>query len=318
MTMTMEQIRALAEEVEDHYQTVTDEAEANFGHAEYQDYPSDIRGDYRRDVERMEKYYDKFLGVLEMIEKKGVDEKRANLLQDMLDNFYNSIETVQASNGMFRAFLDEGLASKVEGLFELLTLIVKGQQKTLDEVIDDLEEIEKLLRKAKKEVGEVKFQLAFNLAAQAIMVCVPAMRGVQAVYLALGTAGIKLGVDAYMGPKGPTNAGAVKNTALDYLGAAREVGKTANTVANVYSTLDTLGSDSDELGKAQRTVAIIRKKLAATQKQAEKLHGLLRDSQKDLTAYAVALEKSVLSAHKALDAFDRHEVERAELVAEAR
>jgi hypothetical protein len=317
MPMTMEDILALAEEVDDHYQTVTDEAEANFKHGEYKDYPTDIRGDYRRDVDRMDKYYDKFLGVFEMIEAKGIDEKRANLLQDMLDNLYNAIETVQASNGMFKAFLEEGVAGKAAGMFELLTLIVKGQRKTVDLLIEDIEDIEKLLQKAKKDVRDVQIQKGFNLALTAVSLCFPQLRAARAVYVALGTAGAKVMVDEFLGPTGPSIAGGIKTATFDYLGIADEVGKVGNTMATVYSTIDTYVTDEAELGKAEKTVRTVKKKLEDTRKALTQFQRLVKDSEKDLAALGIGLDKAVTAAHKARDTYAAQELERAELVADA-
>ncbi len=315
--MTMDDIRAVAEEVEDHYQTVTDESEANFKHAEFKDYPSDIRGNYRRDVERMDKYYDKFLGVLEMIEKKGIDEKRVNLLQDMLDSFYNAIETVQASNGMFKAFLDEGVAGKAAGMFELLSLLVKGQRKTVETLIEDIQDIEKLLEKAKKDVSNVQIQKGFNLALTAVSLCFPQLRVARAVFVALGTAGAKVMVDEFLGPTGPSIAGGIKTATFDYLGIAEEVGKVGNTVATVYSTIDTYVTDEAELGKAEKTVRTVKKKLEDTKKALAQFQRLVKDSEKTLVALGIGLDKSVAAAHKARDAYASQKLERAELVAEA-
>lgn len=315
--MTLEDLAALAEDVEDHYQTVTDEADANFKHGEFRDYPSDLTRDYRRDVVRMDKLYSKFLAVNDLCEAKGIDEKRQDMLQGVLDDFYIAIDTVQASNGMFTAYLNEGVAAKAIALFDLLTLLVKGQQLTLVNLIDDFESIEKRLVKARKMVKEVKVQLVFNLAAQALTLCIPQLRAAKAVYAALAVTGAKSAVDGFLGPKGPTLAGGIKNAAVDYAGFSKELGKTVNSVANVYSTLDALDTDTSELALAKKIVDGLVKDLAATQKALGTFQRLLKDSEKDLLSFAVALDKAVNASVKAADAFDAQRAERADLVTHA-
>jgi uncharacterized protein Yka (UPF0111/DUF47 family) len=314
MPMTVEQMNDIIEQVDDHYQTVSDEAEANFKHAEFRDYPSDVTGDYRRDVVRMEKIYAKFHDFVEVIDEKGLDTKRANQFHALLDALYTSIDAVMHSNGMFRAFLEEGVAGWATGMFELLTALVKGQRKTVDSLIEDIEDIEKLIDKAKKDVRDARIQKGFNLALTAVSLCFPQLRAARAVFVALGTTGAKVIVDEFLGPSGPSTAGAIKSASLDYLGIADEVGKSVNVMATVYSTIDTYVTDDTELGRAEKTVVALRKKLAATEKALAQFQRLVKESEKDLVAFAIGLDKAVTAAHKARAAYASEKADRAELV----
>jgi hypothetical protein len=117
--------------------------------------------------------------------------------------------------------------------------------------------------------------------------------------VAVRTSGAKVIVDEVLGSSGPSSAGAVKSASLDYLGIADEVGKSVNVVATVYSTIDTYVTNDPYLGKAEKAVAAPRKKLALTDKALAQVQRLAKESEKDLVAFAIGLDKAVPAAHKA-------------------
>jgi nitrogen fixation protein FixH len=73
-------------------------------------------------------------------------------------------------------------------------------------------------------------------------------------------------------------------------------------------------TDQTELGKAEKTVAALRKKLAATDKAQAKFQRPAKESEKDLVAFAIGLDKAVTAPHKARAAHASEKAHRAELV----
>jgi hypothetical protein len=132
--------------------------------------------------------------------------------------------------------------------------------------------------------------------------------------VALGTSGAKVIVDEILGSCGSSSAGAVKPASLDYLGLADEVGKSANVVATVYSTIDTYVTNDTDLGNAEKVVAAPRKKLALTDKALAQVQRPAKESEKDLVAFAIGLDKAVTAAHKARAAHASEKAHRSELV----
>lgn len=316
MAVDIEMIDAMMEETEEYFSDVTEIAEKNFKHAEFREFSRKVTADYKRDYDKADLFYGKCLAAHEALKDRDITKARVTKLQKAHDAFFTATQALDEGNGMFTAFLDEGVAEKAAGLLVLLTALIKGQQKQVGVLLDDIEDIEKLLKKAKKDVTGAKVQMAFNLTVTAICLCYPPLRGAQAVFVALGTTGARLMADEFLGPTGPSNAAAIKAATTDYVGVAEEVGKIGNTITTVYSTVDTMVSDGTELGKAEKTVAAVRKKLAATIKAHAALMRLVAGSDRDLLRLAVSLEKAVKAAHAAKGRFEEHEMTRYDLLAE--
>jgi hypothetical protein len=307
-------MEAVMQEAEEFYSDVTEIAEKNQGHADFKEYSRKSTADYVGDLARAEKLYEKYCDAYEAVTEQGPTPARVKTLEKAYAAFSLSVSAVDAGNAMFTAFLDEGVAGKAAGLFTLLGGIISGQQKMAGELLDDIEDIEKLLKKAKKDVTGARAQMGLNLAVTAVTLCFPPLRGAKAVFVALSVSGGKLVADEFLGPSGPSNASAVKTAVTDYGGLADEIGKVGNTLTTIYSTVDTYASDDAELGKAKKTVASVRKKLEAAQKAHAALVRRMADSDRDLLAMAVALEKSVKAAAAARDRYARRELQRMELI----
>lgn len=306
-------VEAAMQGTEEFYQDVTDQADRNQKHPDFKEYSRKSTADYTRDRDVVERLYGKYCDAYDAF-LDGPSKARATNLEKAHAALSIAAAALDAGNAMFTAYLDEGVAAKAGAMFTLLALLIKNQQKQIGELADDIEDIEKLLKKARKEVTEAQVQKGLNLALTAVSLCFPPLRGARAVYVALTIAGTKLAADEFLGPSGPTQASAVKTAVTDYVGIADEVGKVGNTLMTVCSTVDTYTSDEKEVGKARKTVELVKKKLAAAQKAHAAVIDRMANSDRDLMSMAVGLEKAVKAASSARDRHQKHEWHRLDLI----
>lgn len=313
MTEITEFVERAMAGTEEFYQEVADQADRNQKHGDFKEYSRKSTADYTRDRDVVERLYGKYCDAYDSF-LEGPTKARAAKLEKAHEAFSLATAALDAGNAMFTAYLDEGVATKAGALFTVLAALIKAQQKQIGTLADDIAEIEKLLKKAKKEVTEAQVQKGVNLALTAVSLCLPPLRGARAVYVALAFAGTKLAADEFLGPTGPTQASAVKTAVTDYIGIAEEVGKVGNSLMTAGSTIDTYLSDDKEVGKARKTVDLVRKKLAAAQKDHAALIDRMKNSDRDLLSMAIGLEKAVKAASAARARHQKHEWHRLDLI----
>lgn len=302
------------ESTEEFYDEVTETAERNTRHPDFRLYSRSSTADYVADLARVEKLYVKYCDAYDAVLEQGATKARLKNLEKAHEAFANATQALDHGNAMFTAYLDEGVAEKAAAVCLLLSGLIEGQKKQIDDLLDDVEDTEKLLKKARKEVTGAKVQQGFNLAITAVSLCLPPLKGAQAVVAALTIAGTKLAADELLGPTGPTAASGSKTAVTDYIGIADEVGKVGNTLTTIVSTVDTYTTDEKEIAKAKKTVAALKKKLAATEKAHAALVRRMAGVDRDLLKLAVALEKSVKAASEARKRYKEHECRRLDLI----
>ncbi len=316
MPAEMETIEAMMMETEEYFSDVSEIAEKNFKHPDFKEYSRKYTGVYKRDYDRADLLYAKCLQAYEAVQSNEITKARLTKLQKAHDAFDIATSALDASNAMFTAFLDEGVAKKAAEFLEMISAMIKAQQKKVDDLYGDIDDIHKLLKKAKKDVTGAKTQAAINVAITALSLCYPPLRGARAIYVAMATTGGRLMADEFLGPSGPSTAASMKGYVTDYVGMAKEFGKVGNTLTTIYSTVDTLGSDQSEIGKAEKVVSLLRKKLVDTEKDQAGLMYMMRNAEQELMRLAISLEKAVKSASAARDSYNGHEMNRYDLLAE--
>jgi hypothetical protein len=317
MPVDMDTITMMMEETEEYFSDVTEIADANLKHTEFKDYPRGLTGDYKRDYDVADKLYGKCLEAYDALrDAEEITKPRVARLQKAHDAFFTAIQVLEESNGMFQAFLDEGVAGKVAGIVALLSLLIKGQQKKFEALEYALLDIEKDLKAAKKLVTQAEIQRGVNTALSAIGLCLPALKGGRAVIAALASAGGKLTMDELLGPSGPDEAAAVKQASTEWMSMAEEAGKIGGKIAGVMSGVDTWVTDTKEVDKARKALKSIQKKLEAASKTHDMLERALEGSDKELLRLAIAFEKAVKAAHAAKGRFAEHEMTRYDLLAD--
>lgn len=317
MPVDMDLIDTMMEETEEYFSDVTEIADANLKHAEFKDYPRSLTGDYKRDYDVADKLYGKCLEAYDALRNaEEITEARVKRLQKAHDAFFTATQVLEESNGMFKAFLDEGVAGKAAGLVTLLSLLVKGQLKKIEDLEDELTGIEKDLKAARKLVTQAEIQRGVNTALSVIGLCLPPLKGGRAVIGALATAGGKLTMDDLLGPSGPDEAAAVKQAATEWMSMAEEAGKVGGKIAGVLSGVDTWVADTKEVDKARKMLKAVQKKLEAAVKTHDVLVRALDGSEKELVRLSIAFEKAVKAAHAAKDRFRDHELTRYDLLAD--
>lgn len=314
MTELTEALEMMMQETEEFYSDATEVADKNVKHPDFKEFSRSSTADYKRDLDMVERLYGKYCTAYEAVINNGPTKARVSNLQKAWSSFALAVAALEESNAMFTAYLDEGVAEKAAGLMVLISALIKGQQKQVGELLKDIEEIEKLLKKARKEVTEAQVQMGLNLAITAATLCFPTLRGARAIYVALSVAGTKLAADEFLGPTGPSNASAIKTAATDYAGMADEFGKVGNSLTTIYSTVDTYASDDKEIGKAKKTVEAVKKRLKTAQKAHAALERLIAGAEKDLLRVAISLEKAVKAASAARGRYEQHEMNRYDLL----
>lgn len=296
------QMKALTKfrnEIEEAYSDIADTAETNLKSNELSYFPSDMVSTYKKDCATLEKQYDKCDNLFDELFDNGLNASNVTRTEAALARFELLLKVLDASNAIFTAFSDSRVASLSAGAFELFGLIVASQQKLVIDLSNRITTIEADLKKAKRDVTGAKVQKNLNLALTAIAACAPPLRAAQTFYFVLGMAATRVGADAVLGPTGPSIASGAKTTATEYGGIAKSIGKVGGTLVSVYSTVDTLVSDNNELGKAEKNVKNLRKKLKDTIAAHKKLEANMRSSDRTLIAQCLKFEKAMKEAHKA-------------------
>ena len=303
-------------ELEEYFLDIQETAEANIKSADFKLMPSKVTGPYRKDYGLAEVLYKKCTKAHEAVVTGDHSKSAIATLQKTWDDLHSAAKVLEAGNAKYTAFIEQGVAEKAAGVAAGILLLVKSQQKRVGDLDKQLTELEKQLKKAEKDVSGAKLQRGLNVAITAIGFFLPPVKGLHVVYLAVGTSATRLTIDALLGPDGPSVVAAAKTAATDYGGVTDKLSSGAGKFISAASGIDTLLSDSKEVGKATKTVAQIKKLLASTLAAYSKLEKEMPKMQADLIRLTAALEKALKAAKDATGKVQEAELKRVDFLKE--
>ena len=258
-------------------------------------YSSTMLGAYQADVARLERCRTAFDGAWNKVAcgkaKNGKD------LAKTYAKFVLSLEVLELSNARHEAVMTTGLAVLAAALHALIIKWTKAKQKRLKSVFDELQALQKLLEKARREVKEAAAQAALNAALTAVTLCLGPVGWGARIGVAVVSMTAHHIIDASLGPNRGSVEGSLNTVAGDSAALVDKLSKGQRTFAGAASGVLTLGLDAAEIGDAVKIVEEIKKRIRVVRKQ---LDGLVKDS--------VRWNKDIAKAHRnyiaALKAYD--------------
>lgn len=293
----------MREGIEEDYSDITDVTDVNLKSSEIKSYPKSLVSAYKKDYDVLERMYDKCDAAFEEMEKKDITPSRIKKAEGALSAFRTALSILEEGNAMFTAHNTHQTASQAAGMLLLFGMIVKGQQKQVKKLLEDIPKLEKKLKKAKRDVVGAHAQRGVNIAITGVTACLPALKGAQLAYLVLGTTATRLAADAALGPTGPTAGAAAKTAAGEYAGAVDLLGKGSSKLASAAGAIDALIADGKEIEKAEKDLKQVKKDLKDVQKRYKDLVRNTAGSAKTLSATADKYEKATKAAADATAKF---------------
>lgn len=180
-----------------------------------------------------------------------------------------TFEILETQDARYAAFIDANVAGFLSLLLAKLHDVTKRLRSYAKALDNELVDLDKALRKAKKELSQAEYRRLINGAITVVSVLLPLTGGLGALAVA-GTLSLQAGLDYSPGSGKPSGFG-IANTAMgDPPGlintAKQHVRPSVAKFPGISTGLITLYTDTNEIDEARRIVQDLQSRLISVQK----------------------------------------------------
>jgi hypothetical protein len=217
---------------------------------------------------------------------------------------------------LYGAYVEAQVAQFAADFIALLIELVKSIRQRCAELLKELQALDAVLKKAKKEVKEAEAQRVINLAITAVSLCIPAVGLGAGIAIAATTFTVQIVVDASLGPGKPGVLGTVNTAAGDVIGLPKQIKPKFAKMGSVASAIYTLKLDNDEIDEAKSIVEDIKKRVRAVQKTIDMFEPFVVGGAAQLEKMQSAFEAALKEAQGKAKAYKDAEAKRLGLLKE--
>lgn len=305
-------VQTYIEQIDTDAQAALDAMQGNLGGMG--DFPSKIVSEYKADGATLERTWGDFNAAWNTIVfGKATDGKAA---MTAYKNYVIALTALEEANVVWGAYVEARVAQFTAGFIALMIELVKAIRKRFGELLKELEDMEALLKKAKREVKEAEAQRVINLAITAVTLCIPAVGLGAGVAIAATSFTVQMVVDASLGPGNPGVLGTVNTAAGDVIGLPKQIKPKFAKMGSVASALYTLKLDNDEIDDAKKIVQKIKDRMKSIEKTMKMLEPFIAGGAVQLAKMQLAFEKALKDAQSKAKAYRSAEVQRLGLLKE--
>lgn len=227
-----------------------------------------------------------------------------------------SLTVLEEDNVVWGAWVEADVARFATLFIGLAIELVKAIRKRCDELLQELHEIEKLLKKAKQEVKEAEAQRVINVAITVVSLLIPEVRIGAQIAIAVTTFTVQMVVDASLGPGKPGVTGTLNTAAGDVIGLPKQIKPKFAKMGGVITGFYSLKLDTDEIDDAKKNVQKIKDRMKVIEKIMDRLEPFIAGGAMQLAKLQQAFEKSLAQARSKEKAFRSAETQRLGLLKE--
>ena len=227
-----------------------------------------------------------------------------------------ALTVLEEDNVVIGAFVEAKVAQFTAGFLALLIEVIKGIQRRFGELLKELQALETMLKKAKKDVKGAEAQRVINLAITAVSLCIPVVGLGAGIAIAATTFTVQMVVDASLGPGNPSAIGTINTAAGDVIGLPKSIKPPFAKLGGAASGLITLKLDNDEIADAKKIVQQIQAQMKSVQSSMKTLEPWVANSAIQLEKLHQAFEKALEQAQSKAKAYKSAEAQRLGLLKE--
>jgi len=305
-------VQKYIEQIDTDAQAALDDADATLGGMG--DFPSAIVSGYKSHRAALDKAWGNFNAEWNLIVfGKAADGKAAMVAYR---DYVVALTVLEEDNVVWAAYVDAKVAQFTSVFLAFLIEMLKAIRKRFGELLKELQELETLLKKAKKEVKEAEAQRVIDLAITAVSLCIPAVGLGAGIAIAATTFTVQMVVDASLGPGKPGVLGTVNNAAGDVIGLPPKIKPKFAKFGGAVSGLVTLKLDSDEVDDAKKIVVKIKDRIKAVDKTMKALEPYVANGAVKIAKLQQAFQKSIEVAQSKAKGYKSAEAKRLGLLKE--
>ncbi|HEY3394772.1 MAG TPA: hypothetical protein VGK58_18850, partial [Lacipirellulaceae bacterium] len=305
-------VQKYIENIDTDAQAALDEMDSNIGGMS--DYPSHFISEYKADGAALDSAWGDFNAEWNKVVFGQAKDGKAAMTA--YSRYVLTLGVLEEQNVRFGAYVEYNVAGLAAAFIEFFMEFLKRARKSFEELEANLIELEKLLKKAKKEVKEAEVQRIINVAITAVSLCVgPAGVGAR-IGVAAGVFTVQMVLDAALGPGDPGALGTINTAAGDAVGVPKSIKPKFAKLGSAATAVLTLKLDSDEVAEAKKIVAKIKERLGTIEKTMKTLERFLYDDANKLEKLKDGFDKALAQAKAAADKYKSAENERLGLLKE--
>lgn len=218
-------------------------------------YPSGVLSEYRQAGRALPAAQDAFNAAVNAIVQGRARDGRAAL--SAYRAFVAALLDLQRLNARNAAYVDADVARLLEAVFTAGQRVVSGRiRRETQELMRDLQRLNDLLRRARREELEARAQRAFDTALNVVGLVFGMVTGIEEAMAAfgVGSAVLTSALDAALGPSSPDALGRAGTSISVLTSAARDVSREVGTFSSGVTGLLGFVADCDEVNTAIENV----------------------------------------------------------------
>jgi hypothetical protein len=223
---------------------------------------------------------------------------------------------LEEDNVVIGAFIEAKVAEFAAALIAFMIEVIKAIQKRFADLLKELQDLQQMLQKAKKNVKGAEAQRVINVAITAVSLCIPAVGLGAGIAIAATTFTVQMVVDASLGPGNPSVIGTINTAAGDVVGLPKAIKPPFAKLGGAASGLITLKMDTDEIADAKKIVQQIQAKMKSVQSTIKTLEPWVSNSAVKLDNLHIAFEKALEQAQAKAKSFKSAQAQRLGLLKE--
>lgn len=307
-------VQRYIDQIDEDAEAALDEMKANLSYASGYDYPSGVLSEYKGDGARLDSAWGDFNAAWnKVVFGKAKDSKE---IISTYSKYVLALEILEEQNTRHSALADSRLAEFAAAFIVLLMAFLKGTRKRFEDLEVELKALEKLAKKAAKDVKGAEAQRVLNVVVTGISFCLGPTGLAARVGVAAGGIAVHMIIDAALGPSKGSVPGTVNTAAGEIAGVHSKLSPATQKLAGSLGAIVTLKMDGDEVAQARSILKDLQKRLEKAVKEHEKLSRLVKDDGKKLAALDKSLQSALSQARSKGAAFKSSKSKREGLIKE--
>ncbi|TDE40978.1 hypothetical protein [Antarcticimicrobium sediminis] len=277
-------------------------------------YSSTTLSTYKADYTRLDKCQGDFNAAWnKVVFGKAKDSKD---LIKTYSKYVLALTVLEEANSKHEAMMTAGFAALAATLLSLLADWIKEMHKRCKALEKELTALHKLLKKAKNEVTEAKWQTGLNVAVTAVSFCLGPVSWGARIGVALGGVVVHSVIDGALGPSSGSPLGTANTVAGESVDLADKLSKGSRKLTGAASAVISLKMDTDEIGQAEKIVKEVRKRLNAVATEYDRLARATATWKTDIAKVEKQADAALSAYRSQVKKYKSHEKERQGLLKE--
>ena len=210
-------VQKYIEQIDADAQVALDQAETNLGGMG--DFPSGAVSEYKSHRAALDRAWGDFNAEWNMI--VAGKAKDGSAAMNAYRAYVIALVVLEEDNVVIGAFVEAKVAEFAAAFVAFIIEVIKAIQKRFGDLLKELQDLQQMLQKAKKDVKGAEAQRVINVAITAVSLCIPAVGLGAGIAIAVTSFTVQVVVDASLGPGKPGVLGNAQHRRGRRCGAAQ-------------------------------------------------------------------------------------------------